>query len=272
MRTYSIRMRASRDGQHISGTDLPRLIDYLENSPIQVNLSALPNESAAPSSTSPTVTSTVVSPVSAEALETSHQESSESLDMLATRGNDERTAQGLVRTLKTFSTAQLPHSTIDGRDYLLYSSSDYSGLSTEKNVVEAAISATRALGTGSGGSRLTTGTSTHHLLETKLAAFFGFDDAVLPATGYQADHSTIGAIAGMFTVASVYSDASRGAISQARQHLFHWRFSLAQPTTPPLSMGAEHRDLLMSGLLSSPMLTTTLAATCSRTRLHATHS
>lgn len=111
--------------------------------------------------------------------------------------------------MRTFESAQLPHSRVDGRDYLLFSSSDYLGLSTNDSVIEAAVRATRRLGTGSGGSRLTTGTSIHSALERKLAEFFGFDDAVLFATGYQANHSTIAAIAG--TDVEIFSDSANHA-------------------------------------------------------------
>lgn len=120
----------------------------------------------------------------------------DSITTVAARRNDQWASQGLSRSLRTFESAQLPQSRVDGRDYLLFSSSDYLGLSTNDSVIEAAVRATRLLGTGSGGSRLTTGMSIHSALERKLAEFFGFGDAVLFATGYQANHSTIAAIAG----------------------------------------------------------------------------
>lgn len=115
-------------------------------------------------------------------------------DACASR-NEAWAAQGLARELKTFGSAQLPRSVVDGKEYLLFASSDYLGLSTNSRLVAAAQDATEYYGTGSGGSRLTTGTSIHTQLEHELAAFFGTEDAVFFATGYQANHSTISALA-----------------------------------------------------------------------------
>nr|WP_240393841.1 6-carboxyhexanoate--CoA ligase [Corynebacterium lactis] len=169
------------------GTDIESLTDYLENQPVKIDLSALP-------------------PVSAESAPAPARES---LDTVARRRNDAWADEGLSRSLRTFSSPQVPHSTIDGRDYLLFSSSDYLGLSTHDALIEAAVAATRRLGTGSGGSRLTTGTSIHAELERELASFFEFDDAVLFSTGYQANHSTIAAIAGADV--EIFSDAGNHA-------------------------------------------------------------
>ncbi|WP_374188574.1 aminotransferase class I/II-fold pyridoxal phosphate-dependent enzyme [Corynebacterium amycolatum] len=134
---------------------------------------------------------------------------SSDLSAIAARRNTAWAGAGLARTLRTFETAQLPHSRIDGADYLLFSSSDYLGLSTHPELVSAATEAIGHFGTGSGGSRLTTGTSIHSALESELAQFFGFDDAVLFATGYQANHSTIAAIA--TADVEIFSDAANHA-------------------------------------------------------------
>ncbi|MFW9178093.1 aminotransferase class I/II-fold pyridoxal phosphate-dependent enzyme [Corynebacterium amycolatum] len=131
------------------------------------------------------------------------------LSAIAAQRNSAWAAEGLARTLRTFETGQLPHSRIDGTDYLLFSSSDYLGLSTHPELISAATEAIGHFGTGSGGSRLTTGTSIHSALENELAQFFGFDDAVLFATGYQANHSTIAAIA--TADVEIFSDAANHA-------------------------------------------------------------
>lgn len=167
------------------GTDIPELIDYLENTPVYIELPA-----DACSSTDTTGLSS-------------------DLSAIAAQRNTAWAGAGLARTLRTFETAQLPHSRIDGADYLLFSSSDYLGLSTHPELVSAAIEAIGHFGTGSGGSRLTTGTSIHSALESELAQFFGFDDAVLFATGYQANHSTIAAIA--TADVEIFSDAANHA-------------------------------------------------------------
>lgn len=170
------------------GTDIPALIDYLENAPVYVDLAATaetPNPQIEP------------------------KPEPESLTAVATRRNDAWANQGLARTLRTFETAQLPHSRIDGTDYLLFSSSDYLGHSTHPALRNAATQAIDTFGTGSGGSRLTTGTSIHEALETELAEFFGYDDAVLFSTGYQANHSTIAAIATVDV--EIFSDSANHA-------------------------------------------------------------
>lgn len=167
------------------GTDVPELIDYLENAPVYVELPA--DASSSPDATVP----------------------NSDLSAIAAQRNSAWAAEGLARTLRTFETAQLPHSRIDGTDYLLFSSSDYLGLSTHPELISAATAAIGHFGTGSGGSRLTTGTSIHSALENELAQFFGFDDAVLFATGYQANHSTIAAIA--TADVEIFSDAANHA-------------------------------------------------------------
>lgn len=167
------------------GTDVPELIDYLENAPVYVELPA--DASSSPDATVP----------------------NSDLSAIAAQRNSAWAAEGLARTLRTFETAQLPHSRIDGTDYLLFSSSDYLGLSTHPELISAATAAIGHFGTGSGGSRLTTGTSIHSALENELARFFGFDDAVLFATGYQANHSTIAAIA--TADVEIFSDAANHA-------------------------------------------------------------
>lgn len=167
------------------GTDIPELIDYLENAPVYVELPS--DASSSPDATAP----------------------NSDLSTIAAQRNTAWAAEGLARTLRTFETAQLPHSRIDGADYLLFSSSDYLGLSTHPELISAATEAIGYFGTGSGGSRLTTGTSIHSALENELAQFFGFDDAVLFATGYQANHSTIAAIA--TADVEIFSDAANHA-------------------------------------------------------------
>jgi 8-amino-7-oxononanoate synthase len=85
---------------------------------------------------------------------------------------------------------------VDGRPYVNFSSNDYLGLRTHPVVVEAAASATRAHGTGSGASALVTGYSPLHAsAERALAAWKGTQSAVLLPSGYQANHAAIQTIA-----------------------------------------------------------------------------
>lgn len=101
----------------------------------------------------------------------------------------------LERTQRVFGTAQEATATVDGAERVLLSSSNYLGLSQHPEVVAAATGALRQFGTGSGGSRLTTGTTTWHArVEEAFASFTGYEDAVFFATGYQANLSTIQAL------------------------------------------------------------------------------
>lgn len=118
-----------------------------------------------------------------------------SLSRAARSAHESWVEQGLARHIAAFGSPQVPHADIDGRNYLQLSSSDYLGLSTDPRMIHAAQQAIAELGTGSGGSRLTTGTSIHAALEAELAEHFGYEAAVWFATGYQANLSTISTLA-----------------------------------------------------------------------------
>jgi 8-amino-7-oxononanoate synthase len=83
---------------------------------------------------------------------------------------------------------------------------DYLGLARHPRVVEAAARAAREHGAGAGASRLVTGTlSVHEDLESDLAAFTGFDTALVFSTGYHANLATVAALADQDTL--IVSDA-----------------------------------------------------------------
>lgn len=105
--------------------------------------------------------------------------------------------EGLSRHLETFRSGQEAISTIGSSEFGLFSSSNYLGLSAHSRVIEAASRALKTFGIGTGGSRLTTGTtSLHSEVEVALAQFLGFPDATLFASGYDANVSTLQALAG----------------------------------------------------------------------------
>lgn len=110
--------------------------------------------------------------------------------------------RGLWRRPSVFAGAQAPNALLrasaaePARETVLFSSSNYLGLAEDPRVVAAAVAATEEFGAGSGGSRLTTGTTDLHLrAESAVARFTGYADAVLFATGYQANVSTLQALA-----------------------------------------------------------------------------
>jgi 8-amino-7-oxononanoate synthase len=108
-----------------------------------------------------------------------------------------REEAGLTRRLVT-SDAQGPMIDLAGNDYL--------GLSQHPAVVGAASAAALTFGAGAGASRLVTGTlRVHAQLEHDLAAFTGFDAALVLSTGYHANLAVVAALADQDTL--IVSDA-----------------------------------------------------------------
>lgn len=112
---------------------------------------------------------------------------------------------GLARTIADFAGGQDPVAEVDGDPRLLFSSSNYLGLSRHPDVVEAAVHATRKFGTGSGGSRLTTGSTTlHRELEEELADWLDYTDCVVFNSGFAANLAALTVLAD--DTVTIYSD------------------------------------------------------------------
>jgi len=106
-------------------------------------------------------------------------------------------ARGTHRRMRVLDGAQAPRMLVDGRDVLLFASSNYLDLAQHPEVVEAATRAARDYGCAAGGSRLITGNLTlHEQLEEELAAFFGTPAALAFSTGYMANAGVIPALVG----------------------------------------------------------------------------
>ncbi|MBE7729137.1 8-amino-7-oxononanoate synthase [Komagataeibacter sp. FXV3] len=83
----------------------------------------------------------------------------------------------------------------DGRELVNFSSNDYLGLSHHPVLRARAAEWLQQDGTGSGASRLVTGTSPRHMqVEARLAAFKGCEAAVILASGWQANASVLAAL------------------------------------------------------------------------------
>ena len=112
---------------------------------------------------------------------------------------------GLRRRIRVIDGAQGGGVVLDGAPVLLLCSNNYLGLADHARLRRAAADAAMALGTGSGASRLISGSmSMHSELEAKLAEYKGTEAALLFGSGYLANTGTIAALAGRDEV--VFSD------------------------------------------------------------------
>jgi 8-amino-7-oxononanoate synthase len=103
--------------------------------------------------------------------------------------------QNLRRRLRPISSPQQPHTLLGGQEVLNFSSNDYLGLANHSKLKSAAAVAVEKYGTGSGASRLISGSlQIHHDLEDSLAAFKGTEAALVFSSGYAAALGTLPAL------------------------------------------------------------------------------
>lgn len=106
-------------------------------------------------------------------------------------------AQALRRRRRVVDSPCAPELVVDGRQVLAFCSNDYLGLANDPALVAAAQEGARRYGVGSGASPLINGHMTPHaLLEQRLAAFAGFERALLFSTGYLANLGVVPALVG----------------------------------------------------------------------------
>lgn len=111
----------------------------------------------------------------------------------------------LFRYLTELQSGQYPEVLIDGEKNILLASNSYLGLSVDPRVVEASKNALLKYGTGSGGSRLVSGSSDlHRKLEERIAEFKNTESAILFSSGYLANVGTISTLVGPDDI--VFSD------------------------------------------------------------------
>ncbi len=95
---------------------------------------------------------------------------------------------GKFKIEKEIAGLQGPKVTIDGRDYLMFASNNYLGLSNHPEILKAAENYLRDYGFGLSSVRFLSGTQTiHRKLETMLAEFLGAEDAILYSTNFMAN-------------------------------------------------------------------------------------
>lgn len=107
----------------------------------------------------------------------------------------ERLRAAAVRRERAGLRRSLRPRTADHDGLIDLASNDYLGLSRDPRLVEGAVAAARAWGTGATGSRLVTGTTRLHAeLDERLAAFTGSAAGLVFSSGYMAN---LGAVAGL---------------------------------------------------------------------------
>lgn len=119
-------------------------------------------------------------------------------DNLFQQGLASFAAQGRMRSCKQWHTAGpgLVQRPDNGAVLVDFSSNDYLGLRTHPLLLERAIAWAQAEGSGSGASRLVTGTPPQTVaLEQRLAALKGMEGARIFASGWQANASVVPALA-----------------------------------------------------------------------------
>lgn len=111
-----------------------------------------------------------------------------------------------LRTLTEYCPIDAVRVRRDDKEYLMMASNNYLGLTFDERVIEGAIKGAQQYGTGSGGSRLVSGTFPLFTdLERELAKFKNTEKALVFNTGYMANIGTISAIADKNTI--IFSDA-----------------------------------------------------------------
>ncbi|HVT81016.1 MAG TPA: 8-amino-7-oxononanoate synthase [Phycisphaerae bacterium] len=159
------------------------------------------------------------------------------LDSLARDLASRRDAH-LLRELRQISTAAQPEITVGGVSFLQFASNNYLGLATHPQVIDAARDAIARFGTGSGASRLVTGSlALHHELENALARFKHTQAALLFPTGYMAN----------LAVLTTFAGEHDGIVSDKLNHaslLDAARFSGAEDRTFPHRVTTRASELL----------------------------
>jgi len=106
---------------------------------------------------------------------------------------------------------------LSGKPVINFASNDYLGLAGDRRLIDAAVAATQACGTGSTGSRLLSGhKELHRQLEKAIANLKQTEDALVFSSGYLANLGTVSALVGQkdLILGDIYNHSSlkKGAI------------------------------------------------------------
>src|SRR5262245_4997470 len=105
--------------------------------------------------------------------------------------------KNLFRQLRILDGRQGAEATFDSRAVVNLASNNYLGLSSRRELIQAAVRATEEWGVGSGAVRTIAGTMRIHLdLEEKIARFKNVEACVVFQSGFTANAGTVSAILG----------------------------------------------------------------------------
>lgn len=118
---------------------------------------------------------------------------------------ESRKQNGRFRELVPIKNLEQSRIQVDGKSYINLSSNDYLGLGSHPEIISCAKYFIDKYGTGSGASRLITGSGEyHHELEKELALWLGTESVLLFNSGYQLNSTLLPALADRDSV--IYSD------------------------------------------------------------------
>ena len=142
--------------------------------------------------------------------------------------------EGLYRTFRSIDRVQnmFPKAleTVDGndREVEIWCSNDYLNMSQNPEVLDSCINVINKLGTGSGGTRNISGTSSYHVkLEQTLAELHNKEAALVFPSAYTANQATIATLCRNIEGIEIFSDRLNHASliegirnSKAQYHIF----------------------------------------------------
>nr|WP_315050254.1 glycine C-acetyltransferase [uncultured Brevundimonas sp.] len=97
-------------------------------------------------------------------------------------------AQGLTKPERIIASRQGPAIQVNGREVLNFCANNYLGLAGDERVTQAGIAAAERWGAGTASVRFICGTlEIHKELEAAIAAYLGFEDAILFAAAFDAN-------------------------------------------------------------------------------------
>ncbi|MBU5615077.1 8-amino-7-oxononanoate synthase [Geomonas azotofigens] len=168
---------------------------------------------------------------------------------------DQLRSEGLYRSMRVLKGAQGSHVELDGKKVLLLCSNNYLGLADHPALRRAAVFGV-AFGTGSGASRLVSGTMELHAeLEERIARFKGTEKALVFNSGYAANTGIISALVGRGD--AIFSDKLNHAsivdgalLSRANCHRYPHRDMAALERLLQDKPGTGRRLIVTDGVFS----------------------